>query len=102
MTDAATPTASKIAMAPATEADAKDVVTLWQACDLTRPWNDPDADFRRATMESNSAVLVGRDGQSIVSFVMVGHDGHRGGVYCVSVHASLRKHCHCSSLLTCD
>ena len=23
-------------------------VALWEACDLTRPWNDPRADIRRA------------------------------------------------------
>ena len=32
----------------ATSADRAAVTTLWQDCGLTRPWNDPVADFDRA------------------------------------------------------
>ena len=60
------------------------VIALWQACGLTRPWNDPAADIALARREPNSTVLIGRDGGAIVATAMVGHDGHRGWVYYVA------------------
>ncbi|WGR95725.1 GNAT family acetyltransferase [Bradyrhizobium sp. ISRA443] len=74
-----------LSIAPITDHDIADVVALWQACRLTRPWNDPTADIALARRGSNSAVLVGRAGGAIVATAMVGHDGHRGWVYYVAV-----------------
>ena len=65
--------------------DAPEIVSLWQACGLTRPWNNPDKDFHFALNSADSTVLVGRDGGKIVASIMVGHDGHRGALYYVSV-----------------
>ncbi|MVT63594.1 GNAT family acetyltransferase [Bradyrhizobium pachyrhizi] len=76
---------ASLAIAPITDADIADVVALWQACGLTRPWNDPAADIALARRGPNSAVLVGRDDNTIVATAMVGHDGHRGWVYYVAV-----------------
>jgi ribosomal protein S18 acetylase RimI-like enzyme len=70
---------------PIGDTDVADVVALWQRCGLTRPWNDPAADIALARRGPNAAVLVGRDGGSIVASVLVGHDGHRGWVYYVAV-----------------
>ena len=94
MTEAATVSASNISIAPAEDADAKVIVTLWEKCELTRPWNDPKADLARASKGPDSAVLAGRDGKAIVATVMVGHDGHRGWVYYVAVDPSHRKKGH--------
>lgn len=99
MTDSATVSASNIPIAPAGEADAKATIALWQKCDLTRAWNDPAADFKRALKGPDSAVLVGRDGNVIVASVMVGHDGHRGAVYYVSVDPDHRKKGHGRALM---
>jgi ribosomal protein S18 acetylase RimI-like enzyme len=74
-----------LTIAPIGDTDVADVVALWQRCGLTRPWNDPAADIALARREPNAAVLVGRDGSSIVASVLVGHDGHRGWVYYVAV-----------------
>jgi ribosomal protein S18 acetylase RimI-like enzyme len=68
-----------------TDADVAAVVSLWQRCGLTRPWNDPSADIAFARRGPNSAILVGRAGDAIVASAMVGHDGHRGWVYYVAV-----------------
>jgi ribosomal protein S18 acetylase RimI-like enzyme len=68
----------------ATAADAGAVVALWQACGLTRPWNDPAADFALAAEGVASTVLVARD-ERISGSVMVGFDGHRGWVYYLAV-----------------
>jgi hypothetical protein len=77
--------AAVLAVAPIGDADIADVVALWQACGLTRPWNDPVADIALARSGRNSTVLIGRDGETIVATAMVGHDGHRGWVYYVAV-----------------
>ncbi len=79
-----------LAIAPIDDADVTGVVALWQACGLTRPWNDPAADIALARKGANAAVLVGRDGRTIVATVLVGHDGHRGWVYYLAVDADCR------------
>ena len=66
------------------------MIALWQACGLTRPWNDPAADIALARREPNSTVLIGRDGDAIVATAMVGHDGHRGWVYYVATDPDRR------------
>jgi ribosomal protein S18 acetylase RimI-like enzyme len=68
-----------------TDADIDAVAVLWARCGLTRPWNDPAADIGFARSVPNAAVLVGRSEGRIVASVLVGHDGHRGTVYYVSV-----------------
>jgi ribosomal protein S18 acetylase RimI-like enzyme len=72
-------------VAALTDADVPGVIALWRRCGLVRPWNDPEADIRLARSGANADVLVGRDGVAIVASVLVGHDGHRGWVYYVSV-----------------
>ncbi len=66
-------------------------VALWQACDLTRPWNDPRADARRAFAGASSTILAHRQDGRLVATVMVGADGHRGWVYYLAVAPDMRK-----------
>jgi ribosomal protein S18 acetylase RimI-like enzyme len=80
-----------LAIAPIGDADVAGVIALWQACGLTRPWNDPAADIALARQGSNATVLIGRDGVSIVATVLVGHDGHRGWVYYLAVDPDRRQ-----------
>ncbi len=61
--------------------DADAVIGIWQDCDLTRPWNDPFADFNLALGNSGSTVLIAEDAGSPVGTVMTGFDGHRGWIY---------------------
>jgi hypothetical protein len=79
-----------LTITPIADADVADVVALWQACGLTRPWNDPAADIALARGGSNATVLTGRDGGSTVATVLVGHDGHRGWVYYLAVDPDRR------------
>jgi ribosomal protein S18 acetylase RimI-like enzyme len=67
------------------------VIALWAACGLTRPWNDPSQDFRRAIDGATSAILVQRDEDGIAASVMVGFDGHRGWVYYLAVAPERRR-----------
>jgi ribosomal protein S18 acetylase RimI-like enzyme len=67
------------------DGDIAEVIALWQRCGLTRAWNDPAGDIALARKEANATVLLGRDDGVPVASVLVGHDGHRGWVYYVSV-----------------
>jgi len=79
-----------LAISPIADADLLAVIALWQACGLTRPWNDPASDIALARRGPNSAVLVGRDNGAVVATAMVGHDGHRGWVYYVATDPDRR------------
>jgi ribosomal protein S18 acetylase RimI-like enzyme len=72
------------------DADVTAVVTLWERCGLTRPWNDPVADIALARKGPNSTILLGREDERIVASAMVGHEGHRGWVYYVAVDPDRR------------
>jgi ribosomal protein S18 acetylase RimI-like enzyme len=85
-----TTSASALAIAPIGEADVAEVVALWRASGLTRPWNDPAADIALARQGSNATILSGRDDGLIVATVMAGHDGHRGWVYYLAVDPAHR------------
>ena len=65
---------------PLEPADREAAVALWHEVGLTRPWNDPYADFDRA-----QAVLGAFEADTLVGTAMVGHDGHRGWVYYLAV-----------------
>jgi len=72
------------------DADVSSIVSLWERCGLTRPWNDPAADIALARKGPNSTILVGREDERIVASAMVGHEGHRGWVYYVAVDPDRR------------
>jgi len=42
--------------------DVEQVIAWWQACGLTRPWNDPHRDLATARPSGTSTILVGRAG----------------------------------------
>jgi len=89
-------------------ADADAVVALWQACGLTRPWNDPRRDIERKLTTQPELFLVvegapdlvpGVAGSAsdsageasattIVGSAMAGYDGHRGWVNYLAVAPS--------------
>jgi ribosomal protein S18 acetylase RimI-like enzyme len=79
-----------LSISPITDADVPAVVTLWQRCGLTRPWNDPSSDIAFARKGANATILVGRTDDAIVATAMVGHDGHRGWIYYVAVDPDLQ------------
>jgi ribosomal protein S18 acetylase RimI-like enzyme len=67
------------------DGDIPEVIVLWQRCGSTRAWNDPAGDIALARREANATVLLGRSEGALVASVLVGHDGHRGWVYYVTV-----------------
>lgn len=80
-----------LAFREAQDVNLENVVNLWKACELTRPWNDPYKDIQFAREGATSAVLVGILDDRIVASVMVGHDGHRGVIYYLAVDPGFRK-----------
>jgi GNAT superfamily N-acetyltransferase len=74
-----------IAFRPIADRDVADVISLWTECGLVRPWNDPARDIDFARGRPGSDILVGIEHDRLVSCVMVGHDGHRGWLYYLSV-----------------
>jgi hypothetical protein len=82
---------SELVIAEATDGDIDGVVALWKRCGLTREWNDPQADIALARTGKSAAVLVGRADGNVAASVMVGHDGHRGWFYYLSVDPAARR-----------
>ena len=86
--------ASALTVTSIEDADVPAVVRLWRRAGLVREWNDPTGDIELARRERNATILLGRDSDGApVASVLVGHDGHRGWVYYVSVDPDHRfKH----------
>jgi ribosomal protein S18 acetylase RimI-like enzyme len=76
---------------PFREADEAQVVALWRACGLTRPWNDPHKDIARKLQVQRELFLVAEEGGAIVASVMAGYEGHRGWVNYLAVDAAHRR-----------
>lgn len=69
------------------QAEIPAAAALWEAAGLTRPWNDPIADARRALAGPASTILAAHQDGTLIGTVMTGHDGHRGWVYYLAVVA---------------
>jgi len=76
---------------PYQSSDRAAVIALWEACGLTRPWNDPGSDIDTCVSKPESTILIGKDGGKVVGSVMVGHDGHRAWLYYLAVSPVLQK-----------
>ncbi|MDP9138304.1 MAG: GNAT family acetyltransferase [Pseudomonadota bacterium] len=70
------------------------VVDLWKNCGLIAPQNDPFRDLALARGKASSDVLVGMLDETLVSAIMVGHDGHRGSFYYVAVAPRFQRRGH--------
>jgi ribosomal protein S18 acetylase RimI-like enzyme len=70
--------------------DTDAVIALWEACGLTRPWNDPREDIARKLRVQPELFLVGEADAGepepgILASAMAGYDGHRGWLYYFAV-----------------
>ncbi len=87
-------TATHLSPAPRTalETDIPAITKLWQETGLYRPYNTPEWDVRFALSDRNSTLMVWEDINGvIIATAMVGHDGHRGWIYYLSVAPSHQK-----------
>ncbi len=70
--------------------DVENVIALWHAAGVARPWNDPATDIAFARRGPNATILVMEQDGGIVASAMVGEDGHRGWVYYVAAAPALQ------------
>ena len=80
--------------------DFEEVITLWERCDLLRPWNDPEMDIERKIKRDGSLFRVAEGAGEIVGTVMGGYDGHRGSAYYLGVHPEYRGRGIANALLS--
>jgi ribosomal protein S18 acetylase RimI-like enzyme len=73
------------------ESDRNAVIELWQACALTRPWNDPNRDISRKLAVQSDLFLVGAIDGKVMATVMAGYDGHRGSVFYLAVSPEYQR-----------
>jgi len=69
----------------------KEVIALWQKCNLTRPQNNPKKDIQRKLKVQRELFLVGLEGSKVIATAMGGYDGHRGAVYYLGVDPEYQK-----------
>jgi ribosomal protein S18 acetylase RimI-like enzyme len=66
------------------------LLALWEACGLTRAWNDPRKDIARKLAVQPELLLVGELDGALVASVMAGYEGHRGWVNYLAVAPAAR------------
>lgn len=71
--------------------DQTQVIELWQSCNLTVPWNDPQKDIERKLAVDADLFLVCTDNDNVIGTVMGGYDGHRGWVNYLAVCPSQQR-----------
>lgn len=68
------------------DSDLEDIIALWELCDLTHPWNNPEIDIFRKAAQKDGLFLVAIKDQALIATLMGGYDGHRGWVNYLAVH----------------
>ena len=79
--------------------DEASVIALWQACELTRPWNDPHKDIARKLTVQPELFVVGMQANELIASAMFGFEGHRGWVNYLAVHPAHQRKAHARTLM---
>ena len=79
--------------------DEASVISLWQRCDLTRPWNNPAKDIHRKLQIWPEGFLVGLLDGEIIASLMVGYEGHRGWFNYLAVDPAHQRRGHARRLI---
>ena len=79
-------TESSLLIRPFKEGDEEALVSLWNMCKLTVPWNSPYKDIARKLKVQAQLFLVGYLEDKLIASVMAGYDGHRGWINYFAVH----------------
>jgi ribosomal protein S18 acetylase RimI-like enzyme len=76
---------------PYRPSDEEAVISLWNACGLVVPHNDPRKDIRRKLRVNPEWFLVAeRDGR-VISTCVVGYEGHRGWINYLAVEPDCQR-----------
>lgn len=73
------------------DADLEDVISLWELCDLTRPWNNPEIDIFRKVAIKDRLFLIAVQDDKLIATLMGGYDGHRGWINYLAVHPHYQR-----------
>ena len=73
------------------KSDETAVVSLWQACNLVVPANNPYIDIARKTAFQADLFFVARIDGVVVGTIMAGYEGHRGWLNYLAVDPRQRK-----------
>ena len=76
----------QLSIRPFQTTDEAAIVSLWQLCELTVPWNNPYKDIARKLNVQPELFLVGMLDSFLTASVMGGYDGHRGWINYLAVH----------------
>ena len=79
-------TESSLLIRPFKEGDEEALVSLWNMCKLTVPWNNPYKDIARKLKVQAELFLMGYLEDKLIASVMAGYDGHRGWINYFAVH----------------
>ena len=79
-------TVTLLMIRPFQEGDEEALVSLWNMCKLTVPWNNPYKDIARKLKVQAELFLVGYLEDKLIASVMAGYDGHRGWINYLAVH----------------
>ena len=75
------------------------VLALWEACALTRPWNDPRKDIERKLQVRPDLFLVGEVQGLLMASAMFGYEGHRGWLNYLAVSPEHQRQGHARALV---
>ena len=84
-------TESSLLIRPFKEGDEEALVSLWNMCKLTVPWNNPYKDIARKLKVQAELFLVGYLEDKLIASVMAGYDGHRGWINYFAVHPDFQE-----------
>ena len=83
-------TESSLLIRPFKEGDEEALVSLWNMCKLTVPWNNSYKDIDRKLKVQAELFLVGYLEDKLIASVMAGYDGHRGCINFFAVHPNFQ------------
>ena len=75
---------------PFESGDEEAVISLWSACSLVVPWNNPQRDIERKLQVQPELFLVGEQKGCIIATIMAGYEGHRGWLNYVAIAPDLQ------------
>ena len=92
-------TESSLLIRPFKEGDEEALVSLWNMCKLTVPWNNPYKDIARKLKVQAELFFVGYLEDKLIASVMAGYDGHRGWINYFAVHPDFQARGYGKQLL---
>ena len=90
---------SSLLIRPFKEGDEEALVSLWNMCKLTVPWNNPYKDIARKLKVQSELFLMGYLEDKLIASIMAGYDGHRGWINYFAVHPDFQSRCYGKQLM---